>query len=239
VRVSVTLFLGLIAGIAGANDARDLILTSVKRHAPAPYVYEEQTLVLSGPGRRYSVRTLKHYVRRDSSGTKNLLVVTTPVDAYGMSLFVERDPGGVGRRGAKPSSSVLGSDFVVSDLEDEQTDEFHYEMMPDQNVEQLRHFVIRAVPVDNARMTMTGATERLIFLREDNLFVSRIDYHDAQGKLARRQSFRDPIVDDSGTWRANMILMENFRDGQRTLLKVDRRVHSPDYVPLSVFAGLS
>lgn len=238
-RTSATFFLAFIAGVAGANDARDLMQTSVQRHAPAPYVYEEQTLVLSGSGRGYSVRTLKHYVRRDNSGIRNLLVVTTPVDSYGMSMFVGRDPGGFGRRGAKPSSSVLGSDFVVSDLEDEQTDEFHYEMMPDQNVEQVRHFVIRAVPVDNARMTTTSATERLIFLREDNLFVSRIDYRDAQGNLARRQSFRDPQVDDTGAWRANMILMENCRDGQRTLLKIDRRVHSPDYVPLSVFAGAS
>jgi hypothetical protein len=32
--------------------------------------------------------------------------------------------------------------------------------------------------------------------------------------------------------------MEDLRDGRRSLLKVERRVHSPDYVPVSVFAGI-
>lgn len=237
---------GLLIGLAlifsanaGANDASDLMRASVSRHAPAPFAYEELTLVLSNQAGRYSVRTLKRYVRSDQSGSKNLMVVETPDDSNGMTIYVTREAGGIGRRGAKAHSSVLGSDFLVGDLENEQIDEFHYEMMPYQMIEQVRHFVLRAKPVDNARVTATSATERLIFLREDNLFVSRIDYHDAQGRLSRRQSFRDPHADETGAWRAGMILMENFGDDQRTLLKIDRRVHSPDYVPLSVFAGLS
>jgi hypothetical protein len=78
----------------------------------------------------------------------------------------------------------------------------------------------------------------LIYLRKDNLFVSRIDYHDREGRPARRQSFRDPIPDESGIWRAGMVLMEDLRDGRRTLLKIERRVHSADYVPAAVFARL-
>jgi hypothetical protein len=35
-----------------------------------------------------------------------------------------------------------------------------------------------------------------------------------------------------------MMLMEDLRDGRRTLLKVERRVHSADYVPPGVFEGL-
>jgi hypothetical protein len=35
-----------------------------------------------------------------------------------------------------------------------------------------------------------------------------------------------------------MILMENLRDDRRTLLKIERRMYSPDYVPAAVFAGL-
>jgi hypothetical protein len=71
-------------------------------------------------------------------------------------------------------------------------------------------------------------------LRKDNLFVSRIDYSDRQGRPARRQSFRDPRAHE-GAWRAAMVLMENLREGHRTLIKVERRVHSPDYVPADVF----
>lgn len=229
----------LLSANASANEARDLMKASLQRHAPAPFVYEEQTLVLSNGLGHYSVRTVKHYVRRDSSGDKDLMVVSTPHDASGVRVFVARDAGNGGRRGAKASSSILGSDFLVSDLEDEQVDEFRYEALPVQYIEHVKHLVLRALPMDNSRITLTSATERIIFLREDNLFVSRIDYHDAKGQLSRRQSFRDPRPDETGAWRASMILMENLKDDQRSLLKIDRRVHSPDYVPAAVFAGLS
>jgi hypothetical protein len=83
-----------------------------------------------------------------------------------------------------------------------------------------------------------GYHERRIYLRKDNLFVSRIDYRDRDGREARRQTFRDPRPDESGAWRAGMVLMEDLRNGGRSLLKVERRVHSADYVPAAVFAGL-
>ena len=229
----------LFGANASADEAREIMKASLLRHAPVPYVYEEQTLVLSNGLGQYSVRTIKHYVRRDHSGNRSLMVVITPAEANGMSVFVGRDFDNGARRGAKPGSSILGSDFLVSDLEDERADEFRYEILPAQEIEHVKHLVLRALPMDNARITTTSATERIIYLREDNLFVSRIDYHDAKGQLSRRQSFRDPHADETGAWRANMILMENLKDEQRTLLKIDRRVHSPDYVPLAVFAGLS
>jgi hypothetical protein len=36
-------------------------------------------------------------------------------------------------------------------------------------------------------------------------------------------------------WRANMVLMENRLDDHRTVIKIDRRVFSADYVPEEVF----
>lgn len=222
-----------------AASARDLIAASLERQGPAPYVYEEQTLVLSDASGRFSVRTMKHYQRRDASGEKTLTIVVTPSESVGMSVFVARDPGVGLRRGSKASSSVLGSDFLVGDLEAEQIDAHRYETMPMQEVDHVKHHVVRAIPMDNTKPGRSSATDRVIFLREDNLFVSRIDYRDEQGKVLRRQSFRDPRPDASGAWRASMILMENFKNDQRSVLKIDRRVHSPDYVPAAVFAGMS
>ena len=42
----------------------------------------------------------------------------------------------------------------------------------------------------------------------------------------------------SGAWRAGMVLSEDLREDRRTLLKIERRVYSPDYVPAAVFAGM-
>ena len=233
------LILSGLPALVCAGNARDLVAASLERQAPTPFVYEEQTLVLSDSAGRFSVRTMKHYQRRDEAGEKTLTVVVTPAESIGMSVFVARDAGVGIRRGSKASSSVLGSDFLVGDLEAEQIDAHHYETLPMQEIDHVKHHVVRASPMDNARAGRSSATDRVIFLREDNLFVSRIDYRDEHGKILRRQSFRDPRPDASGAWRASMILMENFKNDQRSVLKVDRRVHSPDYVPAAIFVGMS
>ena len=36
-------------------------------------------------------------------------------------------------------------------------------------------------------------------------------------------------------WRANMLLMDNIRDQHKTLIKIDRRIYSRDYVPREMF----
>ena len=149
----------LLTANANADEARDVMKASLLRHAPAPFVYEEQTLVLSNGHGQYSVRTIKHYVRHDSFGDKDLMVVSTPFDATGMKVYVARDTVNGGRRGAKASSTILGSDFMVSDLEDEQVDEFRYEKLPTQQIEHVKHLVLRALPMDNSRVTISSATD--------------------------------------------------------------------------------
>lgn len=234
----VLVLLCAVAGSALAQNGRDLIEASLGRHALPSHVYEEQALVMTDRQGKHTVRTLRSYTVRDDGGVRNLRVIETPMDTKGTSLFIERDPQGRALRGAVPTSPAFGSNFIIADLEPEQTKDFRYERDGDEVLGRVAHHVLRAVPVDQDVARRTGYHERRIYLRKDNLFISRIDYLDRDGRQARRQTFRDPLPDDSGIWRARMILMENLRDGERSLIKVERRVHSSDYVPATVFAGL-
>ena len=237
-RAALLLALACLAARAGAQSGSELIEESLRRQAPPPYVYEEQALVLSDRLGQHTVRTARYYARRDENGRRQLLVIDTPAESHGMAVFVARDARGGARRGADASSPVFGSDFSVADFEGEQPQDFRYQREDNQDLDRVPHHVLRALPRDETVARATGYGERRIYLRKDNLFVSRIDYQDRQGRLAKRQTFRDPRPDDSGAWRAGMILMENLRDDRRTLLKVERRMYSPDYVPAAVFAGL-
>ena len=38
-------------------------------------------------------------------------------------------------------------------------------------------------------------------------------------------------------WRANMILMENQKETHKTLIKINRRIFSHDYVPAEMFTS--
>jgi hypothetical protein len=223
---------------AGAQQARALIDESLRRHTPPAHVYEEQTLILTASGGRHTVRTARYYGRLDQNGPRRLLVIETPAELRGASVFVARDARGGSRRGPAGASRVFGSHFSVADFEGEQAADFHYELEDSQDLDRVPHHVVRASPWDEAVARATGYGVRRIFMRKDTLFVSRIDYLDRQGRPEKRCTFRDPRPDDSGGWRAGMILMEDLREDSRTLLKVERRVHSADYVPDAVFAGL-
>jgi uncharacterized protein len=239
-RMALVLFT-IAAGLSGSalgQDARELVLEALKRHALPPHVYEEQTLVLGNATGQYTVRTARFYAQRDEGGQRRLLVLDTPAELRGISIQVARNAQGEGRVGPAPASPVFGSDFSVADFEGEQPQDFTYRSENSQDLDRVSHHVVRASPRDETVRRETGYAERLIFLRKDNLFVSRIDYLDRQGRPAKRRTFRDPRPDESGAWRPGMILTEDLREERRTLLKVDRRVHSADYVPNALFAGL-
>ncbi len=238
-RVSLFIVLAsLAAGVGAQQSGRELIEASLRRHAPPAHVYEEQALVLTDRQGQNSVLTARYYALRDESGSRSLRVIETPADAKGAAIYVARDARGEARHGAAASSPVFGSGFAVADLEGEQARDFRYERDGDHDLDRVPHYVVRATPAAAAIDRVTGYHERRLYLRKDNLFISRIDYQDRDGRQARRQTFRDPRPDEAGAWRPGMILMEDLRDGGRALLKVERRVHSPDYVPAALFAGL-
>jgi hypothetical protein len=229
--------LACLVGVARAQDGRELMEESLRRHAPPPYVYEEQALVLSDRQGQLGVRTMRYYARRDATGNRSLRVIETPAESKGSAIYVGRDAPDGKRRGAAPSAPVFGSNFSVADLEDEQVQDFHYKREADHDIERVPHHALRAVSASEAIAGATNYRERRLYLRKDNLYITRIEYKDSQGRLARRQTFRDPRPEESGAWRANMILMEDMVDGRRSLLKTERRAHSPDYVPADIFAG--
>lgn len=222
------------AAPAFAQTGLELMEEAMRKQALPAHVYEEQMLVLSDTAGQHTVRTARFYARNDSAGAKRLMVIDTPQVLRGLRVYVSRDANGV-RRGPAGSSLLFGSDYTVADFEGEQTAEHAYEREPAQELDRVTHFVVRATPKDDAVARATGYGTRRIYLRKDNLYVSRIDYLDRQGRLARRQTFKDPRPDESGAWRPGMILTEDMREDRRTLLKVERRVHSADYVPSGVF----
>lgn len=229
--------LSCLAANAWAQTGRELIEDSIRRHAPPDHVYQEQTLILSDRLGQNTVRTARYYERHDASGRKSLLVIQTPAELRGTAIYIARDAQGGRRHGPDPASPVFGSDFTIADFEGEQPGDHIYVLEESQDFDRVSHYVVRASPRNEAVSLATGYGTRRIYVRKDNLFVSRIDFLDRQGSLVKRRTFRDPRPDESGAWGAGMILTEDLLETRRTLVKIDRRVHSPDYVPEAVFAG--
>lgn len=244
----------LAAVPAASPDVLDgsAIMDRVRSHRPqACCIYQELTMILSAPAGESGVRRIRWFERREPDGSGRLLLVfSAPADVRGAAVLVTRDSHGttggeiylpaLGRpldladrtAGAMP---LVGSDFKLADLFRGAPRDFTYAREADAEIDRGMHYVVRATPVPGAEQR-TGGGWRRHYVRKGDHFLARTDYHDVRGVLARRQSFRDPKQVEPGVWQADMILMEDFGERHRTLLKVERRVFSPDYAPAEIFS---
>jgi hypothetical protein len=222
-----------------------------KRHERPPCVYEEQTIVLKDAEGNRDLRKARRFSRVEEDGSRRILLVfDTPPEVHGVGLLGIGPPSGrvewrlylpalgkrlISCRGDSGGAPFLGTDFAVPDLTAEVLSDFRYERAGDQKIDLVLCYVIEALPRDEEVKRFTGYGLRRHFIRKDNLSIVRTDYYDCRKRFFKRQTFHDLQRVDGDVWRADMILMENIRERHETLIKVDRRVFSCDYVPLEMF----
>lgn len=244
--------LGAVCAAAyGAPDGSG-IMDRERAHRPqACCIYQELTMILSDAAGERGVRRIRWYERRERDGSSRLLLVfVAPVDVRGAAVLLTRDAPGSARgeiylpalgrplglvAGTTSAMALVGSDFNLADLLGEAPRGFVYAREADAEIDRSMHYVVRATPADAAAQRAGGGLRRY-YVRKGDYFLVRIDFHDAQGRLARRQTFRDPKQVEPGAWQADMVLMEDFGERHRTLIKVGRRVFSPEYVPPEIFS---
>ncbi len=232
-------------------SAERIMHETVQRHEQFPYVYEEQTMVLTDASGNRTVRRCRRFSRAETDGTfRFLLVFDDPEEIRGVALLAVRAPDGQVERGVylpafgaefkRPagdgrSSNFLGTDFTVEDLTPEDTSRNRYVRTPDRTIDDVAYFVIEAYPADAEVERERGYGLRRHMVRKDNFVIARTDYFDRALRLTKRRTLHDLRRVAGDSWRANMIVVDDERDRHRTLLKVDRRVYSRDYVPETIF----
>jgi hypothetical protein len=244
------------AGAAAAAQPRDWtgaqIMQAVHaRQKQFPFVYEEQSIVLVDRNGARDTRKARFFSRVEDDGTVRLLVVfETPPAVRGVAMLAERDPAGnvtqqlylpaLGLRllpgdATGDDSGFMGTDFTVEALTGELLAEYRYERGDDVEFENQPYFTVDvyAAGSDPAQ----ARPLRRHFVRQDNFFVTRTDFFDARGEVVRRRRAYDLKNVDGTLWYANQLLMDDYREQHRTVIKVDRRVISRDYVPAELFSA--
>lgn len=218
------------------------------RHELYPYVFERQSLVMTDRGGERSVRQARQYWRVDEGGRFSyLLVFDQPPEIRGVALLVRRGDTGEVTAGVylpafgavlkRPGddheqASVLGTDFNFADLVPEDLDGFRYERQPDTQFSDLPYYVVDAWPL---AAPPASRRHRRHYIRQDIGFIERSDYFDTYGRLVRRRTQHDLRRVQGDAWRPGMTLMQNLRDQHNSLLKIQDRIYSADYVPLRLF----
>jgi len=207
-------------------------------------------ILMDAAGHR-DARKLRRFSRIESDGTlKYLLVFDHPDEVRGVALLAIRHPSGrvdnhiylpaFGPRlkfgtGDARGTHLLGTDFALEDLTAELMSDFRYQRREDREIEKVDYFVVDAYPKDQEIERASGYGRKRHFVRQDNLFLTRTDYFDNKDNLVKRQTRHDLRPVDGDMWRADMILMEDHREQHKTLIKIDERVFSRDYVPAELF----
>ncbi|MBO6557688.1 MAG: outer membrane lipoprotein-sorting protein [Pseudomonadales bacterium] len=249
------LFLAISLPSSGSDavvnmNGAELMEAVYQRHKQFPYVYEEQSMILIDQRGNKNTRKLRRYSRVSKDGGADfLLLFDSPLDVRGVALIAHRDKAGVARQSfylpaygstfleshadhdGQSEDHFLGTDFSIENLIGEMLDHHRHLRRDDEVINETEFYVID---------TFESGDESLVplrrhYVRKDHLFVTRTDHFDELGRLKKRQTHHDLVNVHGEMWRANMMMMDNFQQAHRTVIKIDRRVFSADYVPEDVF----
>jgi hypothetical protein len=233
------------------KDGRQIMDEVQRRHGQYPYIYEEQSIVMEDKLGNRDTRKLNRYSRTEEDGTVRFMVIFQyPREVQGVAMLANRNPDGsvfkavyLPALGPKlyessatgSSGTLMGSDFTIEDLTGEIPGEQQYLRRADQGLDGAAHFIVDVFPAGVAPGKET--IQRRHYVRKDNFVIARTDHFDRNGDVLKRQSMHDFKQIDGEMWRPGMTIMVDQRTLHQTLLKVDRRVFSRDYVPAEMFSA--
>ncbi|MDX8409388.1 MAG: outer membrane lipoprotein-sorting protein [Mariprofundales bacterium] len=245
-------FYATIVCAQDARSGRELIRQSIERHHQFPFIFETQSMILLDQDGHHDVRQLQRYSRVESDGTIQLLLrFTAPAPIRGTTLLAIQHPDGastrqlllpslapklIDYRSSDRGGKFLGSDFSIEDLTPDRMDDYRYQRLDNETRDGKTWFVIDALPKNAAIALATGYQRRRIFIRQEFLLIDRIDYFITGERMAKQMTHHDIQRINGNMWATNMLVMESFADHHRSMLKINSRIFSKDYVPATMFA---
>jgi hypothetical protein len=228
-----------------------------KRHQQFAFVYEEQSMVMTDRNGDRDTRTLKRYSRVEDDGTvKFLLLFDSPAEIKGVALLASRDESGQTKKyvylpalGEQLIESVssgmdgnfLGTDFSIENITGEVLDDYIYVRRPDKKINYIEYFVVDVYRMEEGLAeNMLPADKQALrrhSITKNNFYITKTEYFDKHGRVYKKQSHHDLGAADGEMWRADMILMEDSKEHHQSLIKIDRRIFSRDYVSAEIFTA--
>lgn len=234
----------------GFWSGRQLMEEVYRRHEQYPYVYEEHTMVMVDRMGNRDTRQARRYTRvEENDEVKLLYIFDSPPEVKGVTLMAIRSPEGkasgkiylpaygdtfIESTGAGSDGNFLGTDFSAEDLTAENLDLYDYVRLDNKTIHEVDYFVVDVYPSGNGPEDQHSL--RRHFIRQDCFYITRTDYFDSQGRLSKQMSQYDLRQLDDEMWRAGIILMVDKKLHHQSIIKINRRIFSEDYVPEEIFS---
>jgi hypothetical protein len=222
--------LRLHAQSSKADEARRIIDEWEKRTISSSHRYEGQLQTIDENGHT----TDKTWIleRLGSHGmSKVVIAFKAPAEVKGVALLIVNHPDRASdqwmwtpaierdRRVAAQDRSTrfFGTDFSFEDLEERDVDQFDYELLGEQKIENAPCWKIQSVP---KQAKSSQYTKQIVYVRKDNYTFARIESY-VKDLVVRRLNY-STITNIQGIWTAKSLSMSDIRRGSMTRLTLEK-----------------
>ncbi|MEJ5349914.1 MAG: outer membrane lipoprotein-sorting protein [Desulfosoma sp.] len=209
-------------------DGKDIAQRIFDRDVGRDSVTEAEMVLLSAGGSE-RVRRLRVSVKTDGSARKSLIRFLSPADIEGTGFLVlEAKPGDTeqflylpalkrSRRiaTAQKSQSFVNSDFSYEDLERRAVEASQHRVIGEETVGDVPCWILESTPLETPP-SQYGMVR--VWAAKEIWVPMRIQYVDKKGEHIKTYTVRN-LKQVQGIWTEMEVVMENLKDGHRTILK--------------------
>ncbi|MEW6606418.1 MAG: outer membrane lipoprotein-sorting protein [bacterium] len=113
--------------------------------------------------------------------------------------------------------SFMGSDFTYEDMEQDDLNEFEYNLLGVTDINKEPSYYIECIPVGKLKKNETTYSRREFWIRKSDFVILKINYYDKKGNLLKTLIASDIKLINQKP-RAHKIIMENFQRKHKTEL---------------------
>jgi len=220
----------LLAGIAQAQDARQIVAETQRRSRANSEHYEGTLQVIDARSKITEKRW--QYDRLGSYGnSKAVLRFTAPPEVKGVALLIVNHPDRASdqwmwtpalardRRIALQDRSTrfFGTDFSFEDLEERDVDQFDYKMLGEETLDGQACWKIESRPREGKSSQYDYSH---VWIRKDHYVFVRFDHY-ARNQLVRRIKLSD-VRQAQGIWTAHLLEVFDQKRNSRTVMKLEK-----------------
>lgn len=247
-------FVEMKAGVAQNIDelsAEDIMFSVQQNLKVEKYIYEEISAILTDQAGHRDTRQLRKFTRISDNGMiKFLLVFDEPDEYEGVAILVEQFAQNIPSvhiylpaNGEllkhqslwNDNEGLFGMDFTLGQISNLFNNQYQYVRKVDRKIGDVTYFQIDVHEQDADPVnTLPLMTHQV---RQDGLFITRTNYYDKNGKVIKQMSMHDLSKNSVNNWNAAMLYMMDRTRLHSTLIKINKRVVSNNFVSDDVFTA--
>ena len=225
---------------AGELTGRQIMELQKERHTVKSDTADIVMLLVDRKGNKKK-RLIRRYGKEFENGLKRgLIVFTEPRDISGTALLTWELGGGENKQwlylpaqkkmqriaGRNKKGVFMGTDFTYEDLEPDTIENYKYNLLRSEKVDEADCYVIEVTPATKEKQKESAYSRRVIWVRKDIVFTVKIEFYDRRGRLFKTQTSHDLTNLRETVWMAKKSIMSNHKKRHKTLMGVkDRKIN--------------